>query len=556
MNLKYFSIFFLLINIYAINELKAQSIVTDLAQLDFGEVMYEEEKTLPLLVTNTTEQTIRIIDIQFFDTFLSPAFFSDIHSFDLAPNNSKEIQVSFAPLHNIDHNTELFIVTENRGAFSVDLIGQGRYDNPYYNVTNNLSEEALKDALTQKLNNNTYSLSYNEARDEMYMYLDNHKTNTIGANTNTIEGVYTGEIASGYNSRSELQSNFNFNCEHTWPQSYGASGSPMKSDIHHLFPTKNSANSVRGNLRFGIVNEPTWEVGGSKKNSVRFEPRDNQKGISARAMLYFIIRYQNNSDLNLSWFTLQEDILKEWSNNFPPEEQEIWRNQEIYNLQNNRNPFVDYPQLVDRISYFSIESENEVEKIHPSTEWVDFGLIEANQSVEYQVAIYNDGTETVDLSNFSISNAPEIELVLPENENMELAAGEDYSFTLNLANASGERIVGSLNFETDIPNQASIQIPIYANHTMGIDDWEIENWLESVELYPNPAKDFINIRFAKSTNEMVEIAVYNSSGQLITEINTQQAQHFLPLKEFNTGVYFMQLKSNEQVGVKTFAIQR
>ena len=40
------------------------------------------------------------------------------------------------------------------------------------------------------------------------------------------------------------------NCEHLWPQSLGASSSPMKSDMHHLRPCMDNVNSARGNKPF------------------------------------------------------------------------------------------------------------------------------------------------------------------------------------------------------------------------------------------------------------------------------------------------------------------
>ena len=43
------------------------------------------------------------------------------------------------------------------------------------------------------------------------------------------------------------------NCEHSWPQSMGASTEPMKSDLHHLFPCKDNVNSSRSNNPYADI---------------------------------------------------------------------------------------------------------------------------------------------------------------------------------------------------------------------------------------------------------------------------------------------------------------
>src|SRR6185295_4028554 len=184
--------------------------------------------------------------------------------------------------------------------------------------------------------NGYISLGYNLARDSMFMWFDNKKTNGQGASQNTLECIYTGREAIGYTSRSDCQTNFSFNTEHTFPQSLFASNEPMRSDLHHLFPTDDASNNERADNPFGIVTNATWSVGGSKSNRSIFEPRDQQKGATARAMMYFVLRYQNYN----SFFTSQESILRTWHQNFPNTQIERTRNDDIYGMQHNRNPFV------------------------------------------------------------------------------------------------------------------------------------------------------------------------------------------------------------------------
>ena len=104
------------------------------------------------------------------------------------------------------------------------------------------------DELFDLLNDNyqtSNTLGYNNARDVMYSEID------IKAG-NQLTGVYSGYTITLDLSQDPSTNAYEqgINCEHTWPQSLGASSEPMKSDMHHLFPTKSNVNSSRGNDPF------------------------------------------------------------------------------------------------------------------------------------------------------------------------------------------------------------------------------------------------------------------------------------------------------------------
>lgn len=143
------------------------------------------------------------------------------------------------------------------------------------------------------------------------------------------------------------------NCEHTWPQSKfigGKQSGVQKADLHHLFPSESKANAVRGNYEFRDVDGESDVKSlceASKSNSKHnFEPPDEHKGNVARALFYFAVRYGGQISQD------QEETLRRWHNLDPVDGEERERNEGIYELQNNRNPFIDYPELVERISDF------------------------------------------------------------------------------------------------------------------------------------------------------------------------------------------------------------
>lgn len=147
------------------------------------------------------------------------------------------------------------------------------------------------------------------------------------------------------------------NTEHTWPQSRFTnrhSREMQKSDMHHLFPTDNEMNSVRGSNPFGEVVQDRKTLRckssrfgrPSRGNADVFEPPQNHRGNVARALFYFSVRYETDIDPH------QEATLRKWSKEDPIDEEEVKRNNYIYKMQGSRNPFIDFAHLEDSIENF------------------------------------------------------------------------------------------------------------------------------------------------------------------------------------------------------------
>lgn len=147
------------------------------------------------------------------------------------------------------------------------------------------------------------------------------------------------------------------NAEHTWPQSQFSRSFPeelQKSDLHHLFPTDSEMNSKRSSFEFGEVTSdgsslkcPEARLGKPHSGrSLVFEPPTAQKGNTARALFYFSVRYGMKVDAE------EEATLREWNKLDPVDAEETQRNERIFQLQKDRNPFVDYPELVDKVKDF------------------------------------------------------------------------------------------------------------------------------------------------------------------------------------------------------------
>ncbi|MFP4125606.1 MAG: endonuclease I family protein [Alphaproteobacteria bacterium] len=151
-----------------------------------------------------------------------------------------------------------------------------------------------------------------------------------------------------------------WNREHLWPRSRGVGeDGPAATDLHHIRATDVACNAERGARAF--------DRGGTPIDGCRFrrdgdsvEPRDGIKGDVARMLFYMDVRYDGadgTPDLELVRGAGGEDAntlgdlcrLLAWHTADPLEGSELDRHARIVAQQGNRNPFVDRPDLADKL---------------------------------------------------------------------------------------------------------------------------------------------------------------------------------------------------------------
>lgn len=163
-----------------------------------------------------------------------------------------------------------------------------------------------------------------------------------------------------------------FNREHVWAKSWwgGSQSGPRFSDLHHVLASDGFINNRRGSLPFGEVDPSDIDYQSSSgarvgscvnagTNGNCFSPPPSTKGDIARAVLYFAVRYRgmtsccDREGVNGSYIDpWMEAELRAWHAADPVSERERVRNNRAEFWQGNRNPFVDYPGWVDRITDF------------------------------------------------------------------------------------------------------------------------------------------------------------------------------------------------------------
>ena len=139
-----------------------------------------------------------------------------------------------------------------------------------------------------------------------------------------------------------------FNCEHVVPQSWFGNDAPMQGDLHHLYTCQNQCNSFRGNRpykdfgMFAITLEEAMRPRCGFSDDGLFEPFMG-KGKAARATLYFQVRYPGQFENMYEELGDGIETLLDWHDQTPVTEHEFHRNQAIFGIQGNRNPFIDHP---------------------------------------------------------------------------------------------------------------------------------------------------------------------------------------------------------------------
>lgn len=515
-------------------ESSAQVIETSVAEVDFELVDYGAPASIAIDVANLTNQVVQIEEVLFFDIYQSSPFHVSGVPTSIPANGMVQLQVVFDPIHNIEHNTEMIIKTSgNRGAVAVDLKGSCEYPNDYYDDTFNEMDTDLKEALNSILGAGYTSLGYNAARDEMYMEIDNQRLNGQGASQNRLTRAYLGTDAEGYTSRSDLFSNFDVNCEHTFPQGTFNQNEPMRSDIHHLFPTDEDANAERGSLRFGtVVSGVQWSGGGSQKGvndlgQLVFEPRDAQKGASARAILYFLARYQNYSGhVN----EVMETTLREWHSEFQPTDVDRQRNDDIFDRQDNRNPFVDYPQMADRIFSFRLDQDRpNVGELAMSHTSANFGE-EVLDAADFNLVLANIGERFFTVSEVTVSGTG-FSLAEGQNTNFVISNGESADLKVHFdPDLAPENSTGTLTFTTSLSSAPSVSIPLTVG-TLGLSRMEEVG----ISLHPNPAVD--SFRLAGLTDQIQSVKLIDMQGKEVLAFAKFAA--FYPLQRVGEGMYLV-----------------
>lgn len=210
-----------------------------------------------------------------------------------------------------------------------------------------------------------------------------------------------------------------------------------------------------------------------------------------------------------------EEVCRGWHHQFPPNEIDMARNESIFTFQNNRNPFVDYPQFADRI--FAIRYEQNrpnVGTLFLSHEAIDFGVVaDASAPVAYNLVLSNPGERFISLSNLAIANDVDGVYTLAAGQPTSLVINKGESVAIPVifnANGSSAAFDGVLTFNTNLSGSQEVEVPISSSTVVATAQFEDAYY----QLVPNPFFDAVWFSDASASADVRAVSVYDISGRL------------------------------------------
>ncbi len=244
-------------------------------------------------------------------------------------------------------------------AFMAEAVASAAIPVQYYRPASGKREEALKTALHQIIYNHTEVSSYNALPDYF-------RRTDVYPPGNERYGQWW-DMYAEIPLSSRIWSGLNR--EHSFPKSWwgGSTNTPAYVDLNHLYPAEAAANMAKSNYPLGEVQgTPKFDNGISRVGypalgqgggaAQVFEPADEYKGDFARTYFYMATCYQNlswkytymvSNNLYPTLNPWSVQLLLKWHREDPVSQKEIDRNEQIYLIQANRNPFIDYPELAE-----------------------------------------------------------------------------------------------------------------------------------------------------------------------------------------------------------------
>lgn len=229
----------------------------------------------------------------------------------------------------------------------------------YYNSLNGKKDAALKTEVYTIIHNFTRISSYSDLP-KYFMHTDVYPESMRWWDMYSSIPLYAPSFSG-------------LNREHSFPKSWwgGSEKVAAYTDLNHLYPSEMKANSAKSNWPLGTVNTLSnvkfdngvckvgYPVNGQGGNAQYvFEPDDEYKGDFARTYFYMATCYQDYT-WKYTWMVQQNTyptlspwaikLLLEWHRADPVSQKERDRNEVVFSYQNNRNPFIDLPELAEYI---------------------------------------------------------------------------------------------------------------------------------------------------------------------------------------------------------------
>ncbi|MCD7971254.1 MAG: endonuclease [Candidatus Azobacteroides sp.] len=427
----------------------------------------------------------------------------------------------------------------------------------YYQSIHKKSNSTLKTALWRILKEHT-TLKYNDMW-YYFRFTDIREDGTVwDMYSNTVRTFSSGSTGS----------TSGMDREHCLPKSWWALSAELDkyvsyTDLNNLYPSDATANARKSNYMLGSVTNPTFDNGVSKvgPNSYSegparssFEPADEYKGDFARTYLYMVTSYEDYAQQwrsdglymfkNDTYPVLQAwavNMLLAWHRDDPVSQKERDRNEQVYRFQGNRNPFIDFPQLVeyiwgDSVSYtFSLPGEylvNEPVIIFPANESeIYFGERQISQRVS--VALPVKGADLTGNLSFMLFGDDVSQFELAVNTLPASVVNSESGTTLEISyvpNTYGEHTTTLIIQDGGMAGS----IMVYLKGVCAMESGIIPIGAKHADMYVEMGQVFF-----RSYQPGDKIQIYNVVGKLIyIKKGTGEWENYIPDEP---GIYFIRM---------------
>lgn len=346
-----------------------------------------------------------------------------------------------------------------------------------------------------------------------------------------------------------------YNREHSFPQSwFGGAVEPMRSDMFIVFPSDKFVNGQRGNLPYGVVTTPNYTSNnGSKRGAntylteytgTAFEPINEYKGDLARSTFYVATAYENliagwqanaNAVLNGTSYQAFDNwylkLLYKWHLQDPVSAKEIDRNNDIYMMQGNRNPYIDHPEYVALVWQCT--------GILPVT-IIDFTAQKNNESVLLKWYATNE-------TSF---------------KKYEIERSTDGNGFYKIGEVNGSNLANYSFTDNDLPNANTV---FYRLKMIDIDGQfnnskivsvRISNNFSNAQVYPNPTREKLIVKLQQPLTENSKLAVFDLSGRIVMQQQVAGGQKtiYLTVNNIPAGRYLIKISNSAELINQSFVI--
>ena len=345
-----------------------------------------------------------------------------------------------------------------------------------------------------------------------------------------------------------------YNREHSFPRNwFGGAIEPMNSDIMHIFPTDKEVNARRSNYPYGVVTAPTFtSLNGSKLgpnstagfNGIVFEPINTYKGDFARSHFYMITAYEDkvaawqpnkNEIFNGNSYTAFDDwyllLMYQWNVADPVSPKEIDRNNAVYAIQGNRNPYIDHPEYVNAVfqcaGVLPVLLEEFAAKLNEKGVLLNWKVSNEISFKKYEIQRSIDGNIFNTIGELAANNL------------------SNYNFTdYNLPNAP--QLYYRLKLiDTDGKFTFSKVVPI-----------KLKSNLLAATVYPNPTTIVLNIKLYEPLFTNSTLQILDVTGRMVKQqnVSANNVNIRLDVKGLSAGRYFIKIANSQQVINQSFVV--